>query len=432
MKEYVEHTPAPRRRRPSSWWAATSALLIALALFLLSLWQLKSSGGGWLTFWGGVKAFAEAAMVGALADWFAVVALFRHPLGLPIPHTAVLVRGRERVAGAIGSFISGNFLTAEVLAPRLTSRRPAWHLGKWCARKGNPEKILSALSGMAPVMGRFLSSDSFRQFLRNNMIPVLRDFPLSQTVSIALERLGRTPAADNIIGRLSEEAVSFVEENRNALEAQVEENLPLPDLARIPILSRMQKLIAGMIAPLVVDKIHRYLEEVARTPSHPLRLRVREKISSIAVSLREDPGYAEAFERAKSSLMESETIDMIARHLAGGLKEGLGQSLLTPGSVAYGQAVGGIRRAGLALRRSREFQDTLDRTFVEFVTGAVERYHAQLEMEIKRVVLSWDTDSMVEKIEEQVGSDLQFIRLNGTIVGGMVGLLLFLITLLWN
>lgn len=408
------------------WWIATLALLAAAVLFTLSLWMLRQGADSSL--WAGIKAFSEASMVGALADWFAVVALFRHPLGLPIPHTAVLVSGRERVAGAIGSFISGNFLTPDVLSIKVAQHKPALAFAQWCSSRRNAEQVMEGVAVFAPTLGRFLESNGIKAFLKNNMLSLLQDFSLSRSAAMALRNIKETPVADSIVGKLADEAVRFVRDNREELERQVAENLPIPSFMDMPVLHVIKDGLADMIAPLIVNKLDHFLHEVSCDEQHPLRGKIKDRMGMIADRLDTDAEFSRSFEEAKNSLLTSETLELVVDRLVLALRKGLLEDLLTPGTDNYRRAIAGITRLGKALKYSPGIQEQADGFIVELVTKAAVRYNERIKNEISSIVMDWDVKEMVTKVEEQVGSDLQYIRLNGTLVGGAVGLVLFLIT----
>lgn len=413
------------KKQHPTWWWATGALTFATLLFLTSLLILK--GNGYSTLWAGIKAFSEAAMVGALADWFAVTALFRHPMGLPIPHTAVLVTGRQRVANSSASFIADNFLTSEIIKQKILALKPTYQLAKWCITGNNSDKIMSYVASLAPQLRDFLESDTIREFIGEKFRELVQSFPLADTSSHILDGLRKTDIPDKIVQILATESVEFVEANQASLNAQIAEQLPIPAILNKPLI----RPLGNLIAPLVLKKLINYLKNVSEDPNHPLRLQIREKMLDSATNLKTNPDYIQAFDQAKNSFLTGDlfmdTVSQIMNAVISGI---LGEGC-TPGTADYEKNVTNIRKLFTTLIENEQVPHQMDEIISEFAAQSITQGHDYIRTELEQIVMNWDIDIMIEKVEEQVGNDLQFIRINGTVVGGIIGILLFFITWLF-
>lgn len=409
-------------KRTKIWWVATGVLVGVFCMFIISLIMNKSHNAFCL--WSVCLSFSEAALVGALADWFAIVALFRHPMGLPIPHTAVLVKRREHVAESISNFVSDNFLNAPLISQKIISRQPTRYFAAKCAKRKNVDKIMLYLSELLPTVELLIHSEKARDFLRQNLTPIILNFPLSDTVALTMEKLEKTSVPERIIDKLSEEVLHFVCKERHMLEGHIADELPLPKIT-LPVVLGGGINISKMIAPLVVDKIIKYLTNVVDETDHPLRISTRTRLLEIIYHLREDVTYRKTFEEAKATLLESETLDLIIQSILAALKNSLCKDILTPGSASYENAVQGITAMARKLRQDTQLKTKLDKIFASLIAQTLSRGKEQIRKELKKIVMDWDVETMILRIEDQVGNDLQYIRMNGTIVGGIIGILLY-------
>lgn len=405
--------------RPRMWWVATGALVAVALLFILSLVMLRCGGG---VGWQALKAFSEASMVGALADWFAVVALFRHPLGLPIPHTAVLANSKPRVASSIASFFSANFWLPELVREKIVKVAPVRLLLK-AVGAGDKEASDKLRSTMLQEILPMLQEPSIRRDLAAKLRVFIDRMSLENTAAGLLQGAAGTELPARVTASLAAEAASFVADNKDTLANELADNLPMPAMLRDSLVGRVLGAGFGMtLAPLVVDKLQDYLAEVAATPAHPLRAKVQAKLSQMMQDTAPDSQMMATLAEVKAALLTPESLDrlisMLSREVAGWMDD-------SPDGSA-----GNLTALVLDFMESNPALATkLDELVADIAAGSVERTRAYVEDELRNTVMNWDMDTMIAKIEEQVGSDLQFIRLNGTIVGGIIGLILFTITL---
>lgn len=410
----IHPTPA----RPKMWWVATGSLAAVTLLFILSLVMLRHGGG---TCWHGLKAFSEAAMVGALADWFAVVALFRHPLGLPIPHTAVLANSQPRVASSIASFFSTNFWLPELVREKVLKVAPVRLLLKGLDRgdaQASAKLRSTALQEILPM----LQEPTIRKDLTAKLRVFIDRMPLEKTAAGLLQGAASSQLPARVTTSLATVAAGFVDDNRDTLAKELANNLPLPDLLRTSMVGQI--LGAGFeatFAPLIIDKLRSYLSDVVNNPMHPLRSKVQGKIAQMMQDTAPDSQMMSTLAEVKASLLAPESLDrlvtMLSDEVAGWMND-------SPDGTA-----GNLTTLVLDFMESNPaLAAKLDELVADIAAGSVDRTRDYVEEELRQTVMNWDMDTMIAKIEEQVGSDLQFIRLNGTIVGGIIGAILFLIT----
>lgn len=401
------------------WWVATGALVAVALLFILSLVMLRCGGGVW---WQALKAFSEASMVGALADWFAVVALFRHPLHLPIPHTAVLANSKPRVAASIASFFSANFWLPELVREKIVKVAPVRLLLK-AVDTGDKEASAKLRSTVLQEILPMLQEPSIRRDLAAKLRVFIDRMPLETTAAGLLQGAAGTELPARVTASLAAEAASFVADNKDTLANELADNLPMPALLRDSLVGRALGAGFGLtLAPLVVDKLQDYLAEVAAAPAHPLRAKVQAKLTQMMQDTAPDSQMMATLAEVKAALLTPESLDrlvtMLSREVAGWMDD-------SPGGSA-----GNLTTLVLDFMESNPaLAAKMDELVADIAAGSVERTRGYVEDELRNTVMNWDMDTMIAKIEEQVGSDLQFIRLNGTIVGGTIGLILFVITI---
>lgn len=367
--------------------------------------------------WGWVLAFSEAAMVGGLADWFAVSALFRHPLGLPIPHTAIIPASRDRIADAMGGFLSRNFLTPAVVARRLQGVDFAGLLGAWLA---DPQAHASARLGAgARALGVDLldALGGERQLGRHLRTALRRRLGAMAVAPL----LGRLLAAALAAGRhrpLIEAGLRWAGDALEANEA----------LLRGMIHARANAILrwTGLderLANSILDGLYRLLAECIVDPDHPLRQRFEAGLAQLAEDLQHDRATQARVEQAKRALLASPALAAWFDGLWGRARA----RLLGPASVGRrpsGAAWGGLAQLGVALRDDAQTAAHANRIARRIITGLASRHAEAIVSVVSETVKRWDARTVSTRIEAVVGRDLQFIRLNGTLVGGLVGVVL--------
>ncbi len=395
--------------------AATLLLVAMAAIFMLARTMLGTHPA-----WGYVLAFSEAAMVGGLADWFAVTALFRHPLGLPIPHTAIIPENKDRIADTMAGFLRSNFLTPQVVARRLSGMNTAETVGRFLADPAKHGET-RLRSGATSLLGDLLQS------LDDEQLGGL----MKQGLRSQLDKLEAAP----LLGQLLDAAIAdkrhlpLIESMLRWAGLTLEDN---EDLLRAMIRDKANALVrwTGLdekLANAVLDGLYRVLAECLIDPDHPLRAKLNEGLAKLAHDLTHDPEM-----RAKVARMKSEVLanPAMSRWLDGMWQRTRGALLKAtrdPDSALSGQFGRSLTELGEALQRDVRLQALVNRFVRRTLVGMTTRYGGEIVRLVSETVKRWDAVTVTERIEGAVGRDLQFIRINGTLVGGLVGIVLHLL-----
>jgi uncharacterized membrane-anchored protein YjiN (DUF445 family) len=394
---------------------ATGLLLLMAVLFLIARRYEAMHPA-----WGYALAFSEAAMVGGLADWFAVTALFRHPLGIPIPHTAIIPENKDRIADTMAAFLRDNFLTPAVVARRLQSMNLALAAGNFLStpsgggqsriRAGAAELFAEVLESLDPErLGGQVKAGLKNQLERLEIAPLL-----GQMLEAAIADKRHLPLLDGILRW----AGATLEANEELVRGMIHQ--------RANALLRLTGL-DERLANSVLDGLYKLIAECIVDPEHPLRRKVEEGLEQFARDLGHDPATREKVERMKRELLDNPALaqwwegvwERIRRTLIGMARD--------PGAALAGQFGDALSELGQALRDDGALQLQINRFARRTAVGVATRYGGQIVALVSETVKRWDARTVTGRIESAVGRDLQFIRINGTLVGGLVGLAIHII-----
>ncbi len=363
--------------------------------------------------WGYVLAFSEAAMVGGLADWFAVTALFRHPLGLPIPHTAIIPENKDRIADTMATFLQENFLTPPVVARRLQSMNLAASAGAFLSdpqtgesrlREGAANLLADVLESLDPEKLGGLAKGALRgQLEKLDLAPLL-----GQLIAAAIADRRHMPVLESLVRW----AGGTLEANEDLLRAMIHE--------KANALLRWTKL-DERLANGILDGLYKLLAEMLVIPDHPLRLKVEEGLENLARDLIHDPEMQERVEQMKREILANPAFALWLDGLWERGRAGLLRAVREPTGLLGGQLGQSFGELGLALQRDSRLQLLVNRFARRTMVGIATRYGSQIVRLVSETVRRWDARTVTDRIENAVGRDLQFIRINGTVVGGLVG-----------
>ena len=392
---------------------ATGLLVLMAGLFLLARhFQAVHPA------WGYLLSFSEAAMVGGLADWFAVTALFRRPLGLPIPHTAIIPENKDRIADTMAVFLRENFLTPQVVARRLRGMNLAAAAGRFLAEHQGGGEAQRLRNGAAGLMG-----DVLRSLDQKRLGGMVKDGIRSQLRKIEIAPLmGQMIGAAIADGRhlpVMERAIQWI---GRTLEANEE-------LVRTMISQRANRLLQltgldAKIANAVIDGMYKLLAELAVQPNHPLRRKVEQGLGELAGALQYDAVLRQKVEAMKLELLDDPSVGYWLDGLWERARAALLRAVDEPGQALSGQFGEMLAELGQALERDARLQNLINRFSRRTLVGVASRYGGQIVQLVSETVRRWDARTVTERIETAVGRDLQFIRINGTMVGGLVGLVI--------
>jgi uncharacterized membrane-anchored protein YjiN (DUF445 family) len=385
---------------------ALALLLAAAAVFVVTA---VVGADGWV---GYVQAFAEAAMVGALADWFAVTALFRHPLGLPIPHTAIIPKRKDQIGRSLGEFVETNFLTQEVLGERLAQADVGRRLGEWLARPANAarasEGLGDALKGTLEVLDDKEVQHGLEGVVRQRITATPAAPLVGKVIDLSVDGGHHQRLLDAVLIGLG----GFLEDNRTTFRQRLEEESPwwVPE----PIDDRIFEKIYSAVG--------RFITDVGNDPHHEVRHSIDRRAVAFSERLKRDEELLAKGEELKRELLDHPEFRAWMESLWLGTKQGLIQAADDPTSEFRTRTATSLRQLGERLAAEPDLQRKVDDWVERSVGYVVEHYRSEVSDLIATTVERWDGESTAKRMELQVGRDLQFIRINGTIVGGLAGL----------
>jgi uncharacterized membrane-anchored protein YjiN (DUF445 family) len=389
---------------------ATGLFLLVTAIFIAA--RILEGRYPWL---GWIRAMSEAAMVGALADWFAVTALFRRPMGLPIPHTAIVPTRKDRLGRSLGGFVQNNFLSRDVVGAKLRGLGIARRLAEWLAQPANARTIAThaarGLSGAAQV----LRDEDVRDLLDRSVVARIRSTPVTPIVGNVLSVV----TAENRHQELLDEALRLldraVDSNDELIRDRIREESPwwLPEV------------VDDRIHDKIVTAIENTLHQVSQDPEHPLRLRFDAAVHRFIEKLRTSPETIAKGEEVKEELLAHPAVRDFSATVWADAKAALLRYAEHPDEEGLRPVERGIVSLSEAMLADPALQAKVDGWVLDATLYVIDQYRSEVGQFIADTVAAWDPEETSKKIELAVGRDLQFIRINGTIMGALVGLALY-------
>ena len=392
---------------------ATGLFGLAAAVFLACV-LLGEDAGAWV---GYVRAMAEASMVGALADWFAVTALFRHPLGLPIPHTAIIPRKKDQIGASLGIFVQENFLTRAVVEEKLTTIDVPSRLGGFLAVPGRAERLAGDASAVVTAVTELLRDEDLEPAVAAIVDRKLHQTPAAPVLARVLELVVEGDRHQEVLSAALRLLARFLQENRVVFRAQLGDASPawVPDWVDDRVFDRV---FAGLMA---------FLEEVGDDPRHELRRSYDHRLRVYIHALRTDPDTAARIEDLKKELLEHPAVRAWSGSLWTNAKNAVLAAAADPDSELRTRVAGMITQLAHSLQTDPTLRELVQRHTHSIAGYLVERFSGDLADLVSSTVARWDTEETSRRIELQVGKDLQWIRVNGTVVGGLAGLVIYTI-----
>src|SRR6476659_3500158 len=363
-----------------------------------------------------VKAFAEAAMVGGLADWFAVTALFRHPLGLPIPHTAIIPRNKDRIGEALANFIRENFLVPRVVARRMQRLDVAGAAGRFLQTPaGEGTRIRAGASRLIADVFESLDDERLGGIVKSAISARLRKTEIAPLLGHALA------SAIN-----EERHVPMLEAGIRWMARALDANEPLIREMVHKKANWVLKL-AGLDATLadaIIDGLRKLTVEMSTDPGHPVRIKVEEALAQLANDLQTKPETRERVEAMKEQLLDNRSVSLWLDALWQKGREAVIRAARNPDAVLAGKVGEILKSMGTTLEKDRRIRAAINQFARRAAVGMAASYGGSIVKLVSETVRGWDARTVTARLEAAVGRDLQYIRINGTLVGGLVGLIL--------
>jgi uncharacterized membrane-anchored protein YjiN (DUF445 family) len=405
----LKQTQLDRARRLASTLLCASLALLLVSVLYQSLWP-------WLRW---LQAFAEASAIGAIADWYAVVALFRRPLGLPIRHTAIIPRNKDAIGEGLGEFVAQYLLTPETIGNKLQRYDMARHLAAWLATPANAAAIADSCTSFIPGLLRAPDDTDIRRFFQVNVVPRLLELDAAGIAGRLVQVL-----VDAGLHRLAFDRCLV------AFDSWLLANEALIRTKFAEASKYTPALLDSYIVRKFLEGIRSLVQDVVAHPEHPLRDQFENALQDLIRELRQSPHYRDIARTWLHGLLEDFSGDDKFRRLRDVLAARAETDLAKADSLLRQYAMALVMALAQGLLRDPVVLERLNGAWLEFARNAAHKHGNQISTLIAEVLRSWDADEVGRKIELEIGRDLQFIRINGAVVGGAVGLVLHACTLL--
>lgn len=393
-------------------WVATGLLMAMAGVFVVA--HLFETGHAAIGF---VRAFAEAALVGALADWFAVTALFKHPLGLPIPHTAIIQKNKDRIGTSVASFLEQNFMTHAVVSAELQHLDFVGAVSRWLAHETNSAAVARQIVAGIPAALRLVDDEQVGGFIRARIEDGLRQVRVASLLADLLSMLLADRQHQQLFDQLLTMVASALQKNHLFIRQKIHEHSPrwMPRKVDDQFFVRLLEGLASVIDDM-------------READSEWRARFQQAVEELVQKLRTSPDYEARIVALVTSGLAQPDFHALIERLWQDVRRRLLDDIAIPQSRTTAQLTRAIIALGVALERDPQVCAKVNDWLRDWATNAVVQQRGAIAALVERVIRQWDAETISQKFEDYVGSDLQYIRINGTVVGGLVGVLLHLVT----
>lgn len=392
---------------------ATGLLVLAAAVFVASYVWGADDGG-----WGYVRAAAEAAMVGGVADWFAVTALFRHPLGIPIPHTALIPRGKDAIGRGLGEFIERNFLDTDGLVARIEAANPARRLGKWLTDPEHAQAAAQQATVVIAGVADALADEDIQAGIQDALTERLQHIEIAPIIGAVADWAVEGNHHQTIVTAALHAASKGIADNQLFLRVRLGEESPwwVPGSVDDVVFHRLYEAIQAFLA------------EMAEDPDHPFRKQLDVRAVELARDLQTSPELQRRAEGLRDELLQHPDFQAWTDSLWDDIKATISTAAETPDSALRRRLEQAFQQGGARLEGDAELQQRINTWVVALARQLAEQSGGEVARLVASTVDRWDAVETSRRLELQVGRDLQFIRINGTLVGGLVGILIHFAT----
>jgi len=399
-----------RLRNMKRW--ALALLVLATVIFIFA--RLLEGRYPWL---GIVRATAEASMIGGLADWFAVTALFKHPLGIPIPHTAIIPNRKDRVGLTLGAFVQKNFLHKDVIVAKLHTLNAAERMARWMVEPENSRRIARQLAKSLSAAANVLRDDDVEQVITKAVVGRVQKTQVAPMLGRALSLLTAGNRHQGLLDDAIRLLAKAITENQDLIRERVEKESPW----------WVPGTIDDKIAARIVSALERTAQAVHQDANHPLRARFDNAIDEFIVKLQASPEVILKAEQIKEDLLHADAVRQFSASLWSDAKASIARHAEDPDGFNPETIQRGLTAFGNAILSDALLMEKVDAWLIEAVVAVTERYQDEVGELIASTVRRWDPKATSYRIELAIGRDLQFIRINGTLVGGLAGMVLYLV-----
>ena len=364
---------------------------------------------------GYVRAAAEGGMVGALADWFAVTALFKHPMGIKIPHTAIIPNRKDEIGASLGEFVETNFLSETVVAEKLASTQIAQKVGAWLSKPASAQRV--ATEGAAAIRGAMavLKDDDVRDIIEGMVRKHLVDPPWGPPIGKMAERIVADGHHHPLVDLLVDRSADWVRANHTTISGLVSDRSP----------SWVPQFVDGLVGDKIYVEFYKFVRAVQNDPNHKVRLQLDAYLKDLAQDLQHDPAMIARAESIKEQVLGDPEVRAVAGKAWDTIKDAVAGAVEDPNSELRLKFTAAVQDFGTRLVNDEELAAKANKWISDAASYLVGTYKHEITSLITDTVERWDAVETSEKIELQVGKDLQFIRINGTVVGSLAGLAIF-------
>ncbi|MGV9410290.1 DUF445 domain-containing protein [Nocardia sp. NPDC003693] len=400
---------------------ATGFLGAATLIFVFCAWfQSRGQGGEWI---GYVKAASEAGMVGALADWFAVTALFRHPLGLPIPHTAIIRKKKDQLGAGLGDFVRTNFLSPDVVAAKVNSAQVSFRLGRWMADPEHAARVAEESATILRAVVGVLRDEDVEQIIDQTIVKRIAEPQWGPPIGKVLNELIADNRQGPLLDLLAERAHQWALDSQDTIDKIINRDAP----------GWAPKFVNSMLAEKIYRELVEFTWKVRTQPDHEVRLAANRFLEEFAHDLQFDDAMIAKAEKIKTELMGRQEITGMAHATWRAAKRMILESVDDPNSTLRRKVSENVQQLGERLSADAEMRAKVDNWLERGVRYLISNYGDEVATLVSDTVARWDAEEASRKIELAAGKDLQFIRINGTVVGSLAGLVIYSVShLLFN
>lgn len=391
---------------------ATGLFVLMAVIFIVSTILQKTNDSHWI---GYVRAFSEAAMVGALADWFAVTALFHYPLGIKIPHTNLIQNSKDKIGDNLGNFVVENFLSPQNIRPYILKLKVSKIAGEWLSKDKNQKILIQELSStILNIIGK-LDDDAVVNFISRKAKEMTSELKINQIVGNGLEYLVEKNEHQKLITNLSAQIKNYILQNQDLVREKVKKE----SFTLIP------KFVDDAIADKITKGLSTYFEEVENNPQHPLRKDISKKLTEFSSEIKTNDKWKDDFQNIKNSFLKEEKIKSFSQDIWKSIRKNIEEELSKEDSGIKKYVKKNLDELSFNLQNDEKLQYKIDHWIRVTAYKYILKNTHQFGGLISSTVGNWEGEQLSRKLELEVGKDLQFIRINGTLVGGLVGLIIY-------